>query len=109
MASLSSIQTSTPNSSTHQSPALAILADSNVQDPRPATLKDLVGCDFTLYRVTDMPSFLRFTAAPEYLKYLVMACLSPLIDDFTDIADTDTREMLLFFFQVKHHKICCVL
>ena len=91
----SSIQTSTLNPSTHQSPALAILADSNVQDPRPATLKDLVECDFTLYRVTHMPSFLRFTAAPESLKYLVMACLSPLFADFTDIADTDTREMAL--------------
>jgi hypothetical protein len=86
---------STPNPFAMASPKLAILADSNVQDPKPATLKELVGCDYIIHRVSDMPTFLRFTAPEGSLNFMVVACLTPLIAEFAGTEDTDDREMAL--------------
>ncbi len=88
----SSTTTSTPNQT---SSSLAILADSNVQDPKPATLGEILGCSFTIHRVTDMPSFLRFTALPGSLNFMVIACLTPLVADYSSTEDADDREMAL--------------
>ncbi len=74
---------------------MAILADVNVQDPKPATLREVLGCDYLLHRVTDMPSLLRFSPPAGTLKYLVMACLSPLIADYSAIESNDDREVAL--------------
>jgi len=83
-------------------PSLAILADTNVQDPRPATIRELVGCDFLLHRVYDMPSFLLFTAPPGSLSYLVIACLTPIISEFAEVANPDDREVALGKFFRKY-------
>ncbi len=90
--------TSTPNQlalAKKTAPILAILADVNVQDPKPATLREVLGCDFILHRVTDMPSLLRFNHPAGALKYLVVACLSPLIADYSAIVSNDDREVAL--------------
>ncbi len=87
--------TSTPNPFGKRCPALAILADANVQDPKPATLREILGCEYILYRISDMPAFLRFTAPPGTLQYMVIACLSPLVADYAGIENPDDREVAL--------------
>ncbi len=87
--------TSTPNPNLNRRPILAILADANVQDPKPATLGELLGCEYLMHRVFDMPGLLRFTAPAGTLKYLVVACLSPLVADYSVIENTDDREVAL--------------
>jgi hypothetical protein len=88
----SSTVTSTPNQAVS---TLAILADSNVQDPKPATLGEILGCEFTIHRVSDLPAFTRFTATPGSLNFMVIACLSPLVSEFSSTEDNDDREMAL--------------
>lgn len=103
MALSSSTSTPKPSTSTQRGqgagagpdPILAVIADFNLHDPRPATMRELLGCDFVLHRVTDLPSFLKFTAFPGTLKYIMVACLSPLIAEFTEIEDSDDREIAL--------------
>jgi hypothetical protein len=84
--------TSTPNQT---SPTLAILADSNIQDPKPATIGELLGCEYVIHRVSDMPSFVRFTAKPGTLRFMVIACVSPLVAMFSGTEDADAREVAL--------------
>jgi hypothetical protein len=86
--------TSTPNQ-TITNGSVAILADSNIQDPKPATLKELLGCDYIMHRVVDMPSFLRFTRTPGTLRFMVIACLNPLVAEYSATEDTDNREIAL--------------
>lgn len=73
---------------------LAILADSNVQDPKPATLVECLGREYSLVRVTTFASFIAYEP-PEGLRYLVVACLSPLVAEFAGVADEDERELRL--------------
>ena len=90
-----STTTSTPNPFAKKAATLAILGDANVQDPKPATLREILGCEYIMYRVTDMPAFLRFTAPPGTLQYMVIACLSPLVADYAGIENPDDREVAL--------------
>lgn len=74
---------------------LVILADTNVQDPRPATLEECLGRKYSLVRVTTMASLRAFAPLPGSLRYLVIACLSPLITELSSVADSDDRELAL--------------
>jgi hypothetical protein len=94
MASSDNTSTSTPNQA-NTANSVAILADSNIQDPKPATIKELLGCDYIMHRVVDMPSFLRFTRTPGTLRFMVVACLNPLVAEYSSTEDTDNREIAL--------------
>jgi hypothetical protein len=74
---------------------LIVLADSNVQDPKPSTLTECLGREFILHRVTTMASLTTLEIPPETLRYMVVACLAPLIAESSNIPDVDEKEMSL--------------
>jgi hypothetical protein len=76
-------------------PDLLILADSNVQDPKPSTLQECLGRFFIMHRVTTMSSLTSLEVEPGTLRYMVVACLSPIIAESSNIPDVDEKEMAL--------------
>jgi hypothetical protein len=84
------------------SPDLLILADSNVQDPKPSTLQECLGRFFTMHKVTTMSSLTTLELEPATLKYMVVACLSPIIAESSNIPDVDEKEMALGKSSLKH-------
>lgn len=74
---------------------LVIMADTNVQDPKPASLEELLGRDYTIIRVSSVAGFKAFDPVPGTVRYLVVACLSPLIAELSSVANEDDRERAL--------------
>jgi hypothetical protein len=74
---------------------LVVLADNNVQDPKPSTIVECLGRELTLFRVTSLPNLMSFTPEPDTLKYMVVACLAPLIMESSGIQDVDDKEISL--------------
>jgi hypothetical protein len=74
---------------------LLILADANIQDPRPSTLAECLGRKFTIHRVQGISDVTSLSIEPNTLKYMVIACLTPIIAESSGIQDVEDKEVTL--------------
>ncbi len=55
-----------------------------------------------MHKVTTMSSLTTLELEPATLKYMVVACLSPIIAESSNIPDVDEKEMALGKSSLKH-------